>query len=95
MICAVLTQKYAVLFVILNFIVDVLSCTVPKIPKKGNAGLKWNRQQVDKMKNIAKKAAESVITLAKKNVKADINSTGSPWSYQPRMPKSAEIYKNK
>ena len=35
------------------------------------------------MKNIAKKAAESVITL------------GSPWSYQPRMPKSAEIYKNK
>ena len=68
---------------------------VPKIPKKGNAGLKWNRQQVDKMKNIAKKAAESVITLAKKNVKDDINSTGSPWSYQPRMPKSAEIYKNK
>lgn len=47
------------------------------------------------MKNIAKKAAESVITLAKKNVKDDINSTGSPWSYQPRMPKSAEIYKNK
>ena len=74
---------------------------VPKIPKKGNAGLKWNRQQVDKneevfpMKNIAKKAAESVITLAKTNVKDDINSTGSPWSYQPRMPKSAEIYKNK
>ncbi len=53
------------------------------------------RQTVDKMKNIAKKAAESVITLAKKNVKDDINSTGSPWSYQPRMPKSAETYKNK
>ena len=34
------------------------------------------------MKNIAKKAAESVITLAKTNVKDDINSTGSPWSYQ-------------
>lgn len=50
---------------------------------------------VTKMKNIAKKAAASVITLAKKNVKDDINSTGSPWSYQPRMPKSAEIYKNK
>lgn len=32
------------------------------------------------MKNIAKKAAESVITLAKKNVKDDINSTGSPWT---------------
>ena len=47
------------------------------------------------MKNIAQNAAESVITLAKKNVKDDINSTGSPWSYQPRMPKSAEIYKNK
>lgn len=47
------------------------------------------------MKKIAKKAAESVITLAKTNVKDDINSTGSPWSYQPRMPKSAEIYKNK
>lgn len=42
--------KYAVLFVILNFIVDMLSCSCPKIPKKGNAGLKWNRQQVDKMK---------------------------------------------
>ena len=47
------------------------------------------------MKNIAKKAAESVITLAKKNVKKDINVTGSPWCYQPRMARSAEIYKNK
>ena len=47
------------------------------------------------MKNIAKKAAESVITHAKKTVKDDNNSTGSPWTYQPRMPKSAEIYKNK
>lgn len=90
-----MTQKYAVLFVILNFIVDMLSCTCPKNTKERKCGLKWNRQQVDKMKNIAKKAAESVITLAKKNVKDDINSTGSPWTYQPRMPKSAEIYKNK
>ena len=40
------------------------------------------------MKNIAKKAAESVITLAKKNVKDDINSTGSPWSYQPVSPRA-------
>lgn len=57
--------------------------------------LNGTAEMVTKMKNIAKKAAASVITLAKKNVKDDINSTGSPWSYQPRMPKSAEIYKTK
>ena len=60
------------------------------MPDLNGTGSRWT-----KMKNIAKKAAESVITLAKKNVKDDINSTGSPWTYQPRLPKSAEIYKNK
>ena len=47
------------------------------------------------MKNIAKKAAESVITLAKKNVKDDINSTGSPWTYFFNDTATTEIYTNK
>ncbi len=45
------------------------------------------------MKSLTKKIVDSVISLAKLNVKDDINSTGSPWSYQPRIPESAEAYK--
>ncbi len=55
--------------------------------------LKRVTAKVAKMKSLTKKIVNSVISLAKLNVKNDINSTGSPWSYQPRIPESAEVYK--
>lgn len=45
------------------------------------------------MKNMKKKVADAVIGLAKHGVKNDINSTGSGWNYQPRIPAAADKYK--
>lgn len=45
------------------------------------------------MKNMNTKLAKAIVTVAKKGVKDDINSTGSPWAYQPKMPKTAQEFK--
>ena len=50
-------------------------------------------QRYEKMKNMKKKVANAVIGLAKHGVKNDINSTGSGWNYQPRIPAAADKYK--
>lgn len=47
------------------------------------------------MKNLSKKLLKSGIKLIKVSVKNDINSTGSPWSYQPKLPKGYESFKKK
>lgn len=47
------------------------------------------------MKNLSKKILNVIILMAKHNVKNDINSTGSPWSYQPKLPKKSEDFKKK
>lgn len=52
-------------------------------------------QMVINMKKMSKKLLNTVIVLAKKSVKDDINSTSSPWTYQPQIPHSAEMYKKK
>lgn len=45
------------------------------------------------MKRLNKKAMKAIVTIAKKGVKDDINSTGSPWMFQPKLPKNAEQFK--
>ncbi len=45
------------------------------------------------MKRLNKKAMKAIVTIAKKGVKDDINSTGSPWMFQPKFPKNAEQFK--
>lgn len=45
------------------------------------------------MKNLRKKIVKTIVVLAKKGVKDDINSTGSPWAYQPKIPKEAMKFK--
>lgn len=45
------------------------------------------------MKDLRKKAVTKVVALAKKGVKDDINSTGSPWIFQPKMPQEADKFK--
>ena len=48
------------------------------------------------MEKKAKKIVKAITAIAKSNVKGDINSTGSPWSFQPKIPVMAEKYrKNK
>ncbi len=46
------------------------------------------------MKDLKKKVVNVSIKIAKKGVKDDINSTGSAWMYQPKMPKLADTFKN-
>lgn len=43
----------------------------------------------EEMKNLKKKMASVVVKVAEASVKNDINSTGSSWMYQPKIPKSA------
>ncbi len=45
------------------------------------------------MKALNKKVVKAVVALAKKGVKDDINSAGSPWTFQPKMPKNADKFK--
>lgn len=52
-----------------------------------------NIVKVKIMKKISQKVAKSVISIAKRNTKDDINSTGSPWLFQPKIPQSADKYK--
>lgn len=47
------------------------------------------------MEKLSKKLAKPIIALVKKGVRDDINSTGSPWLYQPRIPKEIDKSKNK
>ncbi len=45
------------------------------------------------MKVFGKKTVKAIVAMAKKGVKDDINSTGSPWIYQPKLPKNAQQFK--
>ncbi len=47
------------------------------------------------MKNLKKKILRQTFSLAKNMVKNDINSTGSMWMYQPKLPKDADKFKKK
>lgn len=47
------------------------------------------------MSNLSQKVLNAIILIAKHNIKNDINSTGSPWSYQPKLPKKLENFKKK
>ena len=50
-------------------------------------------QRWEKMKKVKKMMASVIVNVAKSNVKNDINSTGSDWIYQPKMPHGCEKYK--
>lgn len=45
------------------------------------------------MNVLIKKVVKAVVALAKIGVKDDINSTGSPWGFQPKLPKNADKFK--
>ncbi|MCI7334475.1 MAG: cyclic lactone autoinducer peptide [Oscillospiraceae bacterium] len=45
------------------------------------------------MKKVKKMMASVLVNVAKNNVKNDINSTGSDWIYQPKMPQGCEKFK--
>lgn len=60
------------------------------ILRKGNI---YNIAKVKEMKVYNKKVVKAVVALSKKGVKDDINSTGSPWAFQPKMPKGADKFK--
>lgn len=44
---------------------------------------------------LKKKLSKIIVSIAKKGVKVDINSTASPWTYQPKLPENVEFLKNK
>lgn len=46
------------------------------------------------MKNLKKAVVNATLKLAKKGVKNDINSTGSCWMYQPKIPQITHDIKN-
>lgn len=46
------------------------------------------------MKNLKKAVVTATLKLAKKGVKNDLNSTGSCWMYQPKMPQITSDTKN-
>ncbi len=50
-------------------------------------------QRVMTMKGFSEKAVKAIVAVAKKGVKDDINSTGSPWVFQPKLPKNAQQFK--
>jgi cyclic lactone autoinducer peptide len=41
------------------------------------------------------KLTKLLVSVSKKAAKNNINSTSSPWTYQPKMPKNAEELKKK
>lgn len=45
------------------------------------------------MEKINKKIANMVVFAARKSVKDDINSTGSTWLFQPKIPANAKKLK--
>lgn len=45
------------------------------------------------MKRINKNIVNAIVSIAKKGVKDDINSTGSPWMFQPKIPTNANDLK--
>lgn len=46
-------------------------------------------------KMIKRKVVEKIVSIVKFETKTNINSTGSAWSYQPKIPKKAMNYKKK
>ena len=44
---------------------------------------------------LKKKLSNVIVSIAKRGVRDDINSTGSPWMYQPKLPENAEKLKTK
>lgn len=64
--------------------------TVGKFYRKGIAK---SSAKVRKMKKVKKMMASVLVNVAKNNVKNDINSTGSDWIYQPKMPQGCEKFK--
>ena len=44
---------------------------------------------------LKKKLSKIIVLMAEMGVRDDINSTGSPWVYQPKIPEKAELFKNK
>ena len=47
-----------------------------------------------KMKD-SKKMSALLIKIAKKAAKNDLNSTSSPWYFQPKLPRNAKKYMEK
>ena len=46
-------------------------------------------------KMIKRKVVEKLVSIVKFETKTNINSTGSAWSYQPKIPEKAMNYKKK
>lgn len=46
------------------------------------------------MKKLNQNIVNAIVSIAKKGVKDDINSTGSPWMFQPKIPTKANNLKN-
>lgn len=46
------------------------------------------------MKKLNKTIVNAIVSIARKGIKDDINSTGSPWVFQPKIPKEAFKFKN-
>lgn len=47
------------------------------------------------MKKLNKNIVNVIVTIAKKGVKDDMNSTGSTWMFQPKIPQKVNDLKNK
>lgn len=45
------------------------------------------------MKKSRKSIVNVIVLMAKKGIKEDVNSTGSPWMFQPKLPVAAEKLK--
>jgi hypothetical protein len=48
---------------------------------------------VENMKKSRKIIVNAIVSMAKKGVREDVNSTGSPWMFQPKLPVAAEKLK--
>lgn len=51
--------------------------------------------KVSVMKKLKEKAARLTISIAKKGLKNDLESTGSTWNFQPKLPVKQDPLKQK
>lgn len=51
--------------------------------------------KVNVMKNLKETMARLLILVSKKGLKSDLESTGSTWNYQPKIPVNLAHFKNK
>ena len=58
-------------------------------------GQYFNSIAVNKMKKYKVALIKAITSIAKNGLKNDINSTGSPWMFQPKIPSESKSFKNR